>query len=211
MRLAALLMVLGATGCAHVATLRPAEKGALEVELTAGGPVVKQGTVAIPASLTSLGARYGIHERVDVQAHFHPTAALLGVLGLDVGTSVLAVKGHKGIPDVTATARLFAFTDFRRTFEPNFQLGAVASWRLFNRIAPYLGVDVMGAGPHFGVAAGLQGTFGRFTVQLEGKWFVVGDDVRSRLVEWLSPNDIGTFGVQLGVGYRFGRVSPSLP
>ncbi|GEM_PF-4781277 len=48
-----------------------------------------------------------------------------------------------------------------------------------------------------------QGTFGRFTAQLEAKWFGVGEDLRSTVVEWLSPNDIGTFGVQVGVGYRF--------
>lgn len=204
MRRGALLVMIVATGCAHVATLRPAPKGALEVELTAGGPVVKQGAVAIPASLTSLGARYGVHDRFDIQAHFHPTAALLGVMGLDVGTSVLAVRGGKAVPDITATVRLFGFTDFRRTFRPNLQIGAVASWRLFNRIAPYLGFDFMGAGPHWGVAMGLQGTFGRFTAQLEGKWFGVGDDLRSLVVEWVSPNDIGTFGVQFGISYRFG-------
>jgi hypothetical protein len=203
-RVWALLVTMGLTGCAHVATLRPAPKGALEVELSMGGPTLKQGTVAVPATLTSLGARYGVHERADIQAHFYPTAALLGVMGLDVGTSVLALKGDKAIPDVTGTVRLFGFTDFKRTFRPNLQLGAVASWRLFNRIAPYLGVDWLIEGPHWGVAMGLQGIFGRFTVQLEAKWFGVGQDVRSIVVEWLSPNDIGTLGVQLGLSYRFG-------
>ena len=191
------------TGCAHVAALRPAPKGALEVEASLGGPVITQGTVKSPAMLSSIGARYGILERADLQAHYHPTASLLGVLGLDIGTSVLAVQGEKALPDVTVSARWLGFTDFR-IVRSYVQLGAVASWRLFNRIAPYLGVEWLGAGPSFTVATGLQLIFGRFTAQLEAKWFKVAPDIHSIVVEWLSPNDIGTFGVQLGVSYRFG-------
>lgn|GEM_PF-2687283 len=163
--------------------------------------MLKQERVSIPATLTSVGFRYGLQDRADVQLHYHPTASLLGVLGLDVGSSVWVVKGAKAVPDVTATIRLFGFTDFK-TLRPYLQLGAVASWRLFHRFAPYLGVDWLGEGPYLAVAAGVQGKFGRFTLQLEAKWFSVAQDVRSIVVEWLSPKDIGTFGVQLGIGYR---------
>ena len=202
----ALVLAVFGTGCAHMATLRPAPKGELEVDLSVGGPMLKLFNAPIPAPLSAVGVRYGVHDRVDVQAHYHPTASVLGVLGLDVGSSVWAVKGEKGIPDVTATARLFGFTDFK-AFRPYLQLGGVASWRLWNRVAPYLGVDGLvqfGAAPLFAVAAGLQGIFGRFTAQLEAKWFGVGIDTRYMVVDWISPGGIGAIGVQFGFGYRFG-------
>jgi hypothetical protein len=199
------LAVLALSGCAHVATLRPAAQGALEVEAALGGPVLKQGDSRIPLTLSSVGVRYGIQDRADVQLHYHPTASLLGVLGLDVGSTLLAVKGEKAIPDVAATIRLFGFHDFKTAiFRPYLQVGAVASWRLFNRFAPYVGVDWLGDGPYFAVAAGVQGIFGRFTLQLEGKWFSVARELRSIVGEWLSANDVGSFGVQLGVSFRFG-------
>lgn len=201
-------VLLALTGCAHVASLRPAPKGTVEVELALGGPVLKQGGASIPLSLSSFGARFGIHEQADLQAHVHPTAALLGVLGLDLGSSVWMLKGAKGIPDVTGTIRVFGFSDFKKFLRPYLQLGAVASWRLFNRFAPYVGFDWLGEGPYFAVAAGVQGLFGRFTVQLEGKWFSLAQDLRPVVVEWLAPNDIGSLGVQLGISYRLGEPSP---
>lgn len=195
-------VALTLAGCAHVATLCPAAKGALEAELSFGGPMLRPEGVLVPGALTSFGVRYGLAERADVQLHVHPTAALLGTLGLDVGSSVLVVKRDKAIPDVTATVRFFGFANVKK-LDPFLQLGLAASWRVFNRFAPYVGVDALTVGPSFGIAMGVQGTFGRFTIQLEGKWFRVGKEVRSIFVEWLSPKDIGTFGAQLGMGYRF--------
>lgn len=193
-----------ASGCAHMATLRPAPKGELEVDLSVGGPMLKLSNAPIPAPLSAVGVRYGVHERADVQVHFHPTAAILGVMGLDVGSSLLVVSGEGALPDVTATGRFFGFTDFKE-FRPYLQLGAVASWRLFNRIAPYLGFDGLvqfGAAPLVALAAGLQGIFGRFTAQLEAKWFGLGHDPKFMVVDWVSPGS-GAIGIMFGFGYRF--------
>lgn len=204
MRAAAALAFVLTSGCAHVATLRPAEKGTVQVELGLGGPIFKQGGAAVPATLTSIGARYGLRDRADVQVHLHTTAALLGILGVDVGSSAWVVQGERFKPDVTATIRLIGFTDFHSPFRPYVQLGAVASWRLFRRFAPYVGVDVVGPGPYLGVAVGVQGTFGRFTLQLEGKGFLVARELYPLVKEWVAPADLGSFGAQLGVGYRLG-------
>jgi hypothetical protein len=204
-----------ASGCAHMATLRPAPKGELEVDLSLGGPMLKLGGAPIPAPLSAIGVRYGVHDRADVQLHFHPTAAVLGVLGLDVGSSLLVVRGEGALPDVTATGRFFGFTDFKE-FRPYLQLGGVASWRILNRIAPYIGFDGLiqfGAAPLVAVAAGLQGIFGRFTAQLEAKWFGIGHDTRFMVVDWVSPGS-GAIGIMLGFGYRFdveGADKPPLP
>lgn len=204
-RLSALLFAAAvAQGCAHMATLRPAPKGELEVDLSVGGPMLKLGGAPIPAPISALGVRYGVHERADVQLHFHPTAAVFGVMGLDIGSSLLVVSGEGALPDITATGRFFGFTDFKE-FRPYLQLGGVASWRLFERIAPYLGVDGLvqfGAAPLVAVVAGLQGIFGRFTAQLEARWFGIGHDPRFMVVDWVSPGS-GAIGVLLGFGYRF--------
>lgn len=202
--LPALLAGVLASGCAHMATLRPAPKGELEVDLSVGGPMLKLSNAPIPAPLSAVGVRYGVHDRADVQVHFHPTAAVLGVLGLDVGSSLLVISGEGALPDVTATGRFFGFTDFKE-FRPYLQLGAVASWRLFNRIAPYIGFDGLvqfGAAPLVAIAAGLQGIFGRFTAQLEAKWFGLGHDTRFMVVDWVSPGS-GAIGIMFGFGYRF--------
>ena len=196
--------LLLSTGCAHMATLKPAPKGELEVDLSLGGPMLKLGGAPIPAPLSAVGVRYGVHERADVQLHFHPTAAILGVMGWDVGSSLLVVSGEGALPDVTVTGRFFGFTDFKE-FRPYVQLGGVASWVLFKRIAPYIGFDGLiqfGASPLVAVSAGLQGIFGRFTAQLEAKWFGIGHDTKFMVVDWVSPGS-GAIGIMLGFGYRF--------
>ena len=139
-----------------------------------------------------------------MQVHLHTTAALLGILGVDVGSSVWIVQGARFKPDVTATVRLIGFADFQAPFRPYLQLGAVASWRVFRRFAPYVGIDLVGPGPTLAVAVGVQGTFGRFTLQLEGKGFHVAPELYPIVKEWVAPADLGSFGVQLGLGYRLG-------
>lgn len=201
-RLALLALVLG-SGCAHVAVLRPAAKGTVELEAALGGPLFAQAGASVPLTLTSVGARWGFTDRVDAQVHLHPTAALLGTLGFDLGTSVWLVQGERWKPDVTATIRFLGFTDFHRAFRPYLQAAAVASWQV-GRFAPYVGLDVMGPGPYVGVAVGLQARFGRFTLQLEGKGFVLSNELRPEIREWVGPNDLAPFGVQLGVAYRLG-------
>ena len=104
MRRIALATLLLASGCAHVAVLRPAQKGTVELEAALGGPVFQQAGAAIPLTLTSVGARYGLTERVDVQAHVQSTAALLGILGFEQGLDSPQVVAqtryhHQYLPD----------------------------------------------------------------------------------------------------------------
>ena len=195
-----------ASGCGHMSTLRPTPKGQVQAELAVGGPFARISNAPIPIPLSTVGARYGFHERADVHAHFHPTAAALGVMGLDVGGSLLALQQDGAVPDVTATARVYGFTDFK-AFRPYLQVSGVVSWKLWGRVAPFFGADALvqfGASPLFALGAGLQAIFGRAFVQAEAKWFGVGHDTRYMVVEWLGPANVGAMGVVLGFGVRFG-------
>ena len=110
-----------------MAKLRPTPKGQVTAELELGGPFAKVASLVIPLPLTTVGASYGVADHVDISAHFHPTAAIFKIAGLDLGAAWQPLLQKGAVPAVTLVGRLYGFTNFTSGFQPYLELGATGS------------------------------------------------------------------------------------
>ena len=191
-----------------MAKLRPTPRGQVAAEFTLGGPFAKVANAIIPLPLTTVGASYGIADHLDVSAHFHPTAAVFGIAGLDVGGAWQPLMQKGAVPAVTLVGRLFGFTDFQSGFMPYLELGATGSYRIAERFSPYLNVTTLvqiNAVPLLAVGTGVELELGRFAIQAEFRWFSPNRPTLFNAVEWQSIGGLGAVGALLGFRYTFGE------
>ncbi|MGQ0507779.1 MAG: hypothetical protein ACT4TC_20955 [Myxococcaceae bacterium] len=202
---AALVATLS-SACGHVTHVRPTPKGQLDVQAAAGGPFVKIGPV-LPLPLSTVGASYGVHEKVDVHAHVHLTSLAFGVGGLDVGATYLPLAERGWIPAVSLTGRLYGFTDLQSA-RPYLEVGAAGSYFFGERFLTYLALNTLvqffGAPPLWSVAVGEEVRLGHFGVALEARWFSPTHNITFNTVEWVGLGGQGALGIVLGLRYRFG-------
>jgi hypothetical protein len=159
--------------------------------------------------LTTVGASYGFHSRADVSAHLHLTTLVFGVAGLDVGSSYLLLFEDGAIPAVSISGRLYGFTDFQSGARAYLEGAATASYLFNQRFLTYLSVAPLiqfNAPPILSLAVGEEFQFGRWGVQIEGRWYAPNIGSQYQTVEWLGLAGQGALGVVLGLRYRFGEV-----
>lgn len=191
-----------------MAKLRPTPKGQVTAELELGGPFAKVGGLVIPLPLTTVGASYGVAEHVDISAHLHPTAAIFKIAGLDVGAAWQPLIQKGAVPAVTLAGRLYGFTNFISGFQPYLELGVTGSYKLADRVSPYLNVTTLiqtNAVPLLAVGAGVEVEFGRVALQAEFRWFSPNRNTYFNAVEWQSIGGWGAVGGLIGVRYTFGE------
>jgi hypothetical protein len=202
------LLALLLVGCGHISKLRPTPRGQVTAEVALGGPFARVNKAIIPLPLTTVGASYGIADRIDIGAHFHGTAAAFGIAGLDIGGSWQALMQKNAIPALTLVSRLFGFTDFKSGFQPYLEIGATGSYRIIERFSPYLNVTTLiqtNAAPLLAVGLGVEVEFGRFSVQAECRWFSPNRPTYFNAVEWQGLGGLGAVGLLLGFRYTFGE------
>lgn len=202
--LGALLVVT--TGCGVATRVRPTPKGSLAIEAAAGGPLVNAGA-PIPLPLSSVGAAYGLTERLDVSAHLQLTPlAAFGVWGADVGASYLALEQASARPAVTVGLRGYGFTDFKSGLWPYADATATASWKLGDRWTPFVTLTGMYAAVDRRVlwspGAGVQVRLGRFELTGELRWYDPTYRPGGTVVPWIAPGGAGALGLVLGGQYR---------
>jgi len=197
--------------CGHLSSVRPAPKGEIQPELQLGGPFLNApGKLQVPLPLATVGARYGLGDRVDVSANAHLTPLLFGVAGLDVGSTYLALEEQRPWPALSVGGRLYGFTDLPPSGGPRAYLeGYGSASYLFRGIfMPYLSASVLvqfaGGMPIPSLAAGAQLVLGRFAVQLEARWYSPTVPSSYMVVDWWNVGGYGAWGALAGVSYRFG-------
>ena len=202
-----MLLAVLLAGCGHTAKLRPTPRGQVDVELETGGPFARVGSQEALLPLTTLGASWGVAERVDVSAHWHPLAALLGVGGLDLGASWQPFVDRGAMPALTLTGRLYGFTDFHTGFEPYLELAVAGSWQILGLVSPFLDVSALlqtDAAPLFAVGTGLELEVHRVVLLAELRWYGPNRSTRYEVIHWESFGGLGAYGVLLGVRVRLG-------
>lgn len=199
------VLVLG-FGCSHATRVRPTPIGAYEVEGAIGGPLVAVGPI-IPAPMTSVGVRYGVHPRGDIAAHLHLTTQIFGVTGGDLDTAWRVNDQDGFVPQLTLNGRLYAFNKDGVSrqyleFTPN------VSWLFKEHYLTYVsasGFAQFHGGPVlFSLAAGEEFRLGRFSLQTEVRWYQPDYQTRFVVVDWKSIGGQGAFGFILALSYRFG-------
>jgi len=196
------------SACGLPAHVRPVPRGTVAAEASVGGPAVLLGAVPVPLPLATVGASYGVAERMDVHAHLHLTPLLLGTAGLDIGATWLPLAEEGWRPALSLTGRAYGFSDLSSGALFYGELSAAASYLLRERYLTYLSTtalhDALAGDVLWAVGVGGQVPFDRFALQLEVNWYWPSYDAAAAPVTWASPGGRGALGLVLGLSYRFG-------
>jgi hypothetical protein len=106
----ALALALPGLGCAAQNFSRTVGKGNGEIHASAGGPFFRRLGPPIPVPNANVGGRYGLHERVDIDANMNLLAAAYGILAVDAA-AIVQLYRKPGSIAVSSSARLHTFGD----------------------------------------------------------------------------------------------------
>lgn len=197
--------------------VRPLGKGKVAVDASAGGPVVRAFDAPVPLPLSTVGVRYGVSDRSDVHAAFHPSlAGMFGVWGVDAGASYLIFEQQGLRPallvDGTATA-VWGDTNPQGP-EGGFRLftnvAALGSWTYGERgNLVYGGADVFVQPYPWGVLGGPlvghQLRLGeRVGLVTELKWMGGSHPTEDLTAFWYGPGRNGVWVPQIGLNVALG-------
>jgi hypothetical protein len=195
---------VGALGCGHVSPVRPTPQHELHLEADFGGPVASWG-FPFPAPHATVGASYGLTDRLDAKVHLQMTPLLAGVAGVDVGSTYLVFQEHPPLPALSVTGRLYGFTDFVNS-AAYAEATATASYLIRERLLPYVSFTAFGqfAGGRviLSPSAGALYWFDRVGLQAEVRWYQPGVPTERAVVPWVGPGGQGALGFVLGVRWR---------
>lgn len=147
--------------CAAHSNLVPLGKGNLETNLGAGGPFIPFSSARIPAPYVTLGADYGVSDRLNANASVHLTAFFYKIAGFDLGASWFPVLNNEFIPTWGIQPRIMLFASMKSNVQSRFRayplLSNSAAWKLgagliytgFDFVAPMTRPDYDEETPHF--------------------------------------------------------------
>lgn len=205
------ILIVSLTACGATRTLKPLGEGNSQIDVSVGGPMITQG-VSIPAPYSSVGYSYGIHEKLNLEAAFHPTAAIYKTFGMEVGALAGLVSQDGAIPEVALNARVAVGAD-------------LSNAAAFPILSPVISYDWSGWSPYVGMdhlfqlhdndrawtpqilapflGARYQGT--NWLGGAEVKWAAINHDLKYNNVD--HPKALGSsrgaLAPHLFLGYRF--------
>lgn len=206
--------------CSASHGVRPLGQGNHAVEASLGGPVARLYGKPVPIPMSSVGWRYGIHDRSDVHVRLQPTsAAMFGVVAGDAGLSWMLLEQDGKRPALVTEGSLYAAVG-EGTVRGYGELEALASWQFGEREHlgyvgadlflqprawvednPYLPLKSVVAGPLVG-ARWMLGERTGLATQLT--WFEPWADVEPLTAFYYSPGQQGAIQVELGIHRTFG-------
>jgi hypothetical protein len=220
-RVPLLFLLLGLlASCAPTHYVRPLQKNELAITGTLGGSVFTNFGYPMPVPNTTIGAGYGITEKLTGYASLYPTSMAFGVLQFDLGATYGILQPNKWRPGLSVSPGLNLAGD---VWESHFkiwpQLDANAYWNYGkHRNFVYAGLSSWyelaakrSAGqaqpqfilPGFQVGHTLSGKRLDFTVELK-----VNNVVKSNqdlTISWLGMGNRGAMGIYFGLSKRFGK------
>jgi hypothetical protein len=215
----AVLLLASLGACTTVHGVRPAGKGALVVEGSLGGPLTEVYGAFIPLPISAVGATYGLDDKTDIHAAWHPSAAAFyGLFAADFGVSREFLRPAGARPRVMADLTLTvaggdneqndADGGTRLWVQPT--ITASWDWGKQKRQTTYAGITAFTqpfptvrmlpavvAGQWWGLGP-------RLHLTTEFKWIAPTTSSLDAVPTYAAPGAQGAISFQLGLGYRFG-------
>lgn len=212
------MLALALAACSLNHGVRPVGKGNVAVTGSYGGPVIEAFGAPFPLPLSTVGVRYGVSDRSDVHAAFHPSVAgMFGLVGVDAGASYLVAPelGRRPAVLVDGTVSFFGGDTVEGEPEGGVRLygggAALASWSFTEREhLVYTGGELFWQPmPSRLYAAPLVGTrlmaTRRLGVALEAKWLQPWEDTSGLTAHFYSPGQQGAITTQVGLHIALGK------
>lgn len=212
MRKFIVVLCLFIIGCGSVSSVRPIGAEERSYTLSVGGPVAKVSGIKMPLPYSVLRYREGVTSSTDGYVGIHPTMAILGNLGVDLGFTkqLMGQSGWK--PAFALGITIYGFFHF---IEPSSiriypEISMIASYNLGSRreviyfgaqnmiqfSEPYLiSVFLLGSEIPFG---------NHFILNLEAKWYAPFEESEKRAVDYsITPAGHGVIGFVFGLSYKY--------
>lgn len=211
------LLALGGTACSTTRALRPVGEKKFQVGGSLGGPLFTNLGAPIPAPLLNVYGRYGLTDRLTLEAGLNPT--VVRAFGIDAGASYQLLKNDRFIPRVMVDGLLIFYVGLggltgqarsnggTYTLAPRLyeQLQSTASWdvgvftlfvglNLFAQLEKLIVLPTLLAGAEWRPTK-------VFGLQLELKQLAFTQNQKFAVVDFLGPGAFGAFAVQLGVNF----------
>ncbi len=216
----ALLALALLASCAPTHYVRPLQKGELAITGTLGGSVFTNFGYPMPVPNTSIGAGYGVTEKLTGYVSAYPTAMAFGVMQFDLGAvyGILQPKGWR--PGVSVAPGLNLAGDvWAHKFKLWPQLDANAYWNYGKHSNfVYAGLsswyELAGHRAHgqdqpqfilpgFQIGHTLSGKRMDFTVELKANNVIKSN--QDLTISWLGLGKQGAMGIYFGLTKRFGK------
>lgn len=195
--------------CSTTQPVRVLKEGQTNIDASLGGAFIPLGESKLPVPYLIAGVSHGYSENLTLLSHLHITPFTTTVLGLDIGAATSFLKQSGVLPEVTAKAQIYAYTDFKgletMRFFPIATLNA--SWLVGETTLLYLGADntFQLSGPSYIISPflGTQFDLGNsLRMNVEGKWMAANVDMEQNVFEGkTSPGGQGGIGLFLGLSY----------
>jgi hypothetical protein len=181
------------------------EKGDIALDFSAGGPFVNIG-VPVPLPNTTIGARYGIQDNLDIGMHLYPTCAYFGLFGIDIGNNYRILEEDSIF--ITTSENLYYFTNFKKD-------RLFVDWTLisgkslyFDKFVVYLVSNIFilnypfKTGWSCGIGTNIE-LLENFYLLIETRWLLPYEDNSYTGIKWIGPFNRGVLSINLGVNYVF--------
>ena len=208
-----LILCIFVLECGTVASVKPMGAGNKSVVFSAGGPVAPVYDIDMPLPYSVLRYRFGLNDDTDVHISIHPTLALFGDAGLDIGLTKHFARNEGLRPGFSAGMSLYGFYDFSEVANARVypELSFIFTYDVSKRVPViYLGVEnmIQFTEPYLVPACLLGGEFAlnrRLAISLETRWYAPTESGDDRVVDYsITPFGQGAVGFVLGFSYSFG-------
>jgi hypothetical protein len=221
--LVALLGLCGLFGaslssCGSVQPVRVLPEGQTGLSASLGGPILTTSSPIGFVPYVMLGGMHGVSDAVTLTGNVHALMAAFGVLGVDAGAAVRLVKQNGAVPELTAKAQAYLFTNFKPNSLRVFPyLSLNASYALNDAWLAYGAVENMvqfSGSPRYFVnpALGVQWSVSdRVNLQAEAKWTAANVNTLNGIFEGQSSiGGTGSIGAHIGFVYLLGNSSQTV-
>ncbi len=209
--------MLVASSCGSVQPVRVLPAGQTELTASLGGPILPKSSPTIIVPYFMVGAMHGVSESLTLTGNVHALMAAFGVLGLDGGVAMRLVRQQGALPEITAKAQAYFFSNFRPNATRVFPyLSVNTSYQVADGWLGYGGVEALyqftGSPnvfltPFVGVQSQVSD---KITLQLDGKWMAANVFTGNGIFEAQSSiGNTGSVAVHLGFSYLLDLPKPS--
>jgi hypothetical protein len=199
--------------CGTVQPVRVLPQGQTELVAALGGPVLPQSSPTIVVPYLTLGAMHGVSEEVTLVGNFHALMAAFGVAGVDVGAAARVVKQNGAVPELTAKAQAYVFSNFKVTrlfpylaLNASYALGERGEHLVYGgveNVLQFSGSPTYFLNPLIGVQLGVSE---RVKLQAEGKWMAANVFTGNGIFEAQSSiGNTGSVAAYIGFSYVLGK------
>jgi hypothetical protein len=207
-----IILCLSVIGCGSVSSVRPIGVEEKSVALSSGGPVSEVFGVTMPLPYSVLRYRQGLSNNTDLHIGIHPTMAILGNLGIDVGLTKQIIVQSGWRPAFVLGGSVYGFYHFNdaSSIRAYPEISMIASYNLGSRREViYFGAQnmIQFSEPYL-ISVFLIGSEiplgNHFILDLEAKWYAPVEESEKRVVNYsITPAGHGVIGFVFGLSYKF--------